>query len=90
MTKTQKWISYYVALLGWTVRFIEFTPSSALVVHYHNPKIAGIKPVLEYCRDELDYELRLAAWWKAGTVQSPEYESFDKMLAGEIKRFKDL
>ena len=59
-------------------------------VKYLNPSRAGAIPVLEYCRDHKDFELRMAAWIKDGTEISPKYSDFDLMLSEEIKRLRKL
>jgi len=41
---------------------------NVFTITIHNAKEAGAKPVLDYSRDKLDYELALSGWYKRGSV----------------------
>lgn len=48
-------------------------------------KMAGIRPVREYCRDGIDYELLLRAWKKRGTYILFAHEDYKTALNGAIE-----
>jgi len=52
----------------------------------HDPKSVGTKPNLDYCRDEVDYNLRLQQWKKDGTYILFADEDFGKALDGAIEK----
>ena len=54
----------------------------------HDPQKAGNKPVLEFCRDEIDYRYMMDAWWKRGTYILFSDENFSKALSGAIESIK--
>jgi len=53
-----------------------------------DPKKIGQKPVREFCRDDLDYKLRLRAWKRAGTYVLFAHEDFDMALSGAMDAAK--
>lgn len=89
MVKFDKLIDL-AASIGLDIMAFEFTDFYECVVRYLNPKKAGKMPVEEFCRDRKDYELRMKIWIKDGTEFSPKYSDFDSLLAGELKRLKEI
>lgn len=59
------------------------------MVKYFDPEKAGKKPLADESRDEQDFELRYAAWMKAGEVYSAPYTDFDDMIDTEMLRILD-
>jgi hypothetical protein len=57
-------------------------------VYAFNPKAAGQKPQLEYCRDALDYKLRLQDWRNFGTYVLTKNKDFDDALRDAINSIK--
>ena len=53
-----------------------------------DPKKIGQKPLREFCRDELDYKLRLKYWKKSGTYVLSADEDFSDALSGAIESAK--
>jgi len=51
-------------------------------------KKAGIRPVRENCRDNLDYELLYTAWKKRGTYILFAHEDYKTALSGAIEAAK--
>ena len=51
----------------------------------HNPKTAGMKPLLSDCRDEKDYKLLLDQWKKRGTYILFVGDDFGQALSGAIE-----
>lgn len=47
------------------------------------------EPKPEYCRDDLDYNLRLKEWIRDCTMESKYYPTFQAMILGEIEVFKN-
>lgn len=90
MKKLDK-LSDLASSIGLDIMAIEYTDFYEVVVRYLNPnKSIGRIPVLEFCRDQVDYELRMKIWIKEGTEFSPKYPDFDSMLDGEMKRLKEI
>lgn len=73
---------------GLDILSFEFTTMYHVRVNYHSRKVAGLPPVLDMCRDKIDYDLRMKAWIKEGTIRSIEYANFAYMLDEEIKRLR--
>lgn len=48
------------------------------------------EPILEHCRDEQDYHIRMDNWIKNISVYSPKYPKFQDMVIGEIERLKNV
>lgn len=72
------------------LRVMSFTePVDGVYVEYLKPSLAR-EPKLEECRDEQDYNIRVATWIRSCTVRSRTYPSFKDMVLGEIERLKKL
>lgn len=65
----------------------EWTPSYRVV--YHSKSLAGNMPVKEFCRDDLDYKIRMRNWKKEGTIFSENYSTFNDLINKELKRIKE-
>lgn len=89
MTKINKLIEV-AGLKGLDVMGFDQSDFYEWTVRYLNPDKAGEVPVLEFCRDEKDFELKMKAWIKDGTDISPAYPDFDTLLSDEIKRLRKL
>ena len=57
-------------------------------VYAHDPKLAGPKPLLEHCRDAIDYGYLKSAWEKMGRVILFADEDYDKAVSGAIDAVK--
>lgn len=87
MSKVDKLVELAVSI-GLDIDVFEFITANHVRVKYSSLKQGGPLPVLEFCRDKLDYDLKMAAWHKASINTSPEYPNFDAMISGELKRLK--
>lgn len=79
------------AQAGLDVLYVEVLDESwkpASRVIYHSRLKSGPAPVQEYCRDDLDYELKTKSWKKDGLVYSEWYRNLDELVKQEIKRLK--
>ena len=58
------------------------------VVYSHDPKIAGMKPVMKFCRDSTDYIILKKQWEERGMVVLCFDKDFSKAVQGAIDTVK--
>ena len=66
---------------------VSFRPESqGYRIEYIDILVAGVRPIREYCRDDVDFELLSNQWVNRGRTFSEYYDGFDEMLKQETKR----
>jgi hypothetical protein len=58
--------------------------SDLFLVYAHDPKVASAKPQIDFCRDIIDYNLRMKQWKQMGTFLVYADKDFDKAIQNSI------
>jgi len=70
---------------GKTLMGVVFS-NDLFLVYAHDPKIAGAKPQIEFCRDTTDYTLLMKQWKQMGTFLLYADKDFDVAIQCSIDK----